>query len=149
KPPQFAKGGILPNGPSHAQGGIDLVDTRRRAIIGNIEGGEPILSRNTYANNREVVDELLYASQRRNGARISINPDLLDAETRTNQSRIEVPAPVVNVSMPNSGDNCEVGGLLRQLVDNESGRGGQQVLSFRELEDALEIREILRMEANA
>src|SRR5690606_39048327 len=80
KPPQFAKGGLLPEGSSHAQGGIHLIDSRTNQNVGNIEGGEPILSRNTYQNNREVVDQLLYASQRKNGARIRVNPEVIDAE---------------------------------------------------------------------
>lgn len=80
RPPQFGRGGLLPSGPSHAQGGIDLWDTRRQELVGNIEGGEPILSRETYRNNKPIVDELLYSSMRRNGASIQINPALMDAD---------------------------------------------------------------------
>lgn len=72
KPPVFAKGGFIPAGPSHAQGGLNVVDRRNR-LIANIEGGEPVLSRDTYANNKDVVDALIYSSQRRNGAAIGIN----------------------------------------------------------------------------
>lgn len=73
KAPQFAKGGIIPNGPSHASGGIKLVDSISGSIVGEMEGGEPIISKNTYANNKELVDTLLYSGQRRNGASIGIN----------------------------------------------------------------------------
>ena len=62
KPPQFAKGGFLPDGPSHAQGGIALVD-RAGTKIGEVEGGEPILSRKTYARNKPLIDMLMAGSQ--------------------------------------------------------------------------------------
>ncbi|GAA4341648.1 hypothetical protein GCM10023149_54110 [Mucilaginibacter gynuensis] len=55
---RFATGGILPNGPTHASGGINLVGPYGQ-IYGQVEGGEPILSRQTYANNRGVIDALL------------------------------------------------------------------------------------------
>jgi TP901 family phage tail tape measure protein len=57
--PKFAKGGFLPKGPSHQEGGIDLVDTRSRRRVGNIEGGEPIISKGVYAANKRLVDSLL------------------------------------------------------------------------------------------
>ena len=71
--PQGRKGLVI-QGPSHEQGGIDMVDTRTNRRIANIEGGEPVmvLSRNTYRNNRDVIDNLIYNSQNRNGA--PINP---------------------------------------------------------------------------
>ena len=72
KPPQFAKGGQLPQGPTHANGGISLMAPNGQKV-GEIEGGEPILSRETYANNRQLIDALLYSSQRLNGAAIGIN----------------------------------------------------------------------------
>lgn len=61
KPPQFAKGGFLPEGPSHAQGGIALVDRAGRKV-GEVEGGEPILSRKTYARNKPLIDMLMAGS---------------------------------------------------------------------------------------
>lgn len=71
KPPEFEKGGIA-RGGRHSQGGIDMVDRRSGRAVGNMEGGEPymILSRNTYANNKDVIDDLLNSSMNRNGARI-------------------------------------------------------------------------------
>lgn len=70
--PKFARGGQLPQGPSHAAGGISLIDPFGKKV-GEIEGGEPILSKETYANNRQLIDTLLYSSQRLNGARINVN----------------------------------------------------------------------------
>jgi len=73
---KFEQGGVLPgaggvpDGASHSGGGIVLVERSTGRVRGEIEGGEPILSRETYANNREVVDRLLYSSMRQGGARI-------------------------------------------------------------------------------
>jgi len=68
KPPSYGKGGFIANGASHAQGGIKLVDSTTGRIRGEIEGGEPILSRDTYRNNKPLVDALVYNSMRRGGA---------------------------------------------------------------------------------
>lgn len=71
KPPEYAKGGIAKGG-RHSEGGIDLYDRKSKRVVGNIEGGEPImvLSRNTYANNGDIVDALLDSSMNRGGARV-------------------------------------------------------------------------------
>lgn len=69
KPPEFfASGGFIPQGPSHAERGIKLVDGRTGQVRGEIEGGEPILSRATYRNNRSLVDALLNSSMHNGGA---------------------------------------------------------------------------------
>lgn len=67
----FALGGIA-KGPRHHNKGIAMVDSQTGLKVGEMEGGEPymILSRNTYANNREVVDQLLYSTLYRGGAPI-------------------------------------------------------------------------------
>ncbi|SEM66619.1 hypothetical protein SAMN05192574_101396 [Mucilaginibacter gossypiicola] len=58
KAPEFEDGGILPDGPSHSNGGINLVGPYGQ-IYGQIEGGEPVLSKKTYANNKGIIDALL------------------------------------------------------------------------------------------
>ncbi|WP_432328946.1 hypothetical protein ACRQ5D_10945 [Mucilaginibacter sp. P25] len=77
KAPEFGYGGII-DGPSHANGGVDMVDTQTGRKIANVEGGEPlmVLSKDTYANNRMLINELLYNSQYRNGAPVSVNTRL-------------------------------------------------------------------------
>jgi hypothetical protein len=62
KPPQFAEGGFIPQGSSHKQGGIALIDNRTGARVGEVEGGEPILSKKTYARNKPLIDSLLSQS---------------------------------------------------------------------------------------
>ncbi len=70
KAPQFAKGGLF-DGPSHSQGGMPVINPRTGKKVAEIEGGEPILSKKTYANNREIINQLLHASMYGNGARIT------------------------------------------------------------------------------
>ncbi|MGJ1295521.1 phage tail tape measure protein [Sphingobacterium spiritivorum] len=149
KAPEFKKGGFIPEGPTHSEGGIDLIDTRRRKLIGNIEGGEPILSTNTYANNREIIDELLYSSQRRNGARISLNPDLIKAEYESRRGVSISQTPIVQISNPQT-DNSEMIKLLQQLIDKrEISNSNNVVINYRMLEDANEKVAIIRNNANA
>lgn len=79
-----AKGGVIRNagvvqggqhGQQYGDGGISMVDRKTGNEVGEIEGGEPvmILSRNTYKNNKPVVDRLLHSSLHRNGAPIMKN----------------------------------------------------------------------------
>lgn len=63
KPPQFERGGFVPAGPSHASGGIGLVDNRTGAVVGEVEGGEPIISRKIYAANKPLIDSLIAQGQ--------------------------------------------------------------------------------------
>jgi hypothetical protein len=82
KPPTFSKGGQyvrnagVPAGPRHGrqygESGISLVRRDNGQEVGEMEGDEPImiLSRNTYRNNRPVIDSLLNSSLHRNGAPI-------------------------------------------------------------------------------
>jgi len=65
--PVTTKGGVL-QGPSHAEGGIDMIDKKTGQRVGNAQGGEPLLSIPTYQNNKPVIDKLLYNSMYRNGA---------------------------------------------------------------------------------
>lgn len=60
---KFANGGFAPDGPSHSGGGLKLVNPYG-LVLGEMEGGEPILSRSTYANNRGLVDALMSSGGR-------------------------------------------------------------------------------------
>lgn len=68
--PSREKGGFVTKGPSHKENGIKLVDGRSGKVVGEVEGGEPILSKKTYANNKPVVDELLKSSMYNGGKTI-------------------------------------------------------------------------------
>ena len=75
--PSYAKGTIIknagvPDGSSHAEGGIGLWDKRTGQYLGEMEGKEPImiLSKLTYENNGDIIDKLMHSSLHKNGARI-------------------------------------------------------------------------------
>lgn len=83
EPPDFAKGGTgkvknagvvrgSRHGSKYGEAGISMIDRRTGVEVGEMEGDEPfmILSRNTYRNNKDVVDRLLDSSLHRNGAPI-------------------------------------------------------------------------------
>lgn len=67
------QGGL--HGAQYGQGGISMIDRKTGQEVGEIEGEEPvmILSRNTYRNNKPVVDKLLHSSLHKNGAPIMKN----------------------------------------------------------------------------
>jgi TP901 family phage tail tape measure protein len=67
---KYARGGVF-DGPSHSNGGMPVINPRTGQKVAELEGGEPILSRNTYANNRPLIDALLNSSMNHNGKAIS------------------------------------------------------------------------------
>lgn len=75
---KMKKGGLIVDGPSHDQGGVNLVDNNTGRTLAEVEGGEAFmaLSRETTRNNGMLINELLYNSQYRNGAPVSINTAL-------------------------------------------------------------------------
>jgi hypothetical protein len=66
------KGGYLANGGRHSEGGIQLLDGRTGAHLGEVERGEflTVFSRTAYQNNKSTIDALLNASLYRGGAPI-------------------------------------------------------------------------------
>lgn len=129
KPPKFGEGGILPSvstyaanggiipkGPTHANGGIALIDTSGHKI-GEIEGGEPILSRQTYANNRALIDTLLYSSQRLNGVSIGFNTrEAIKADRMFKYGGI-TPSTVNNTSHTVNNPELDLSFLVHELRD--------------------------------
>ncbi len=80
---QFATGGrinatagVPEVGQRHSGGGIRMVDGATGEHLGEWERGEPymILSRDTYANNKHLVDELIDTSLYRSGAPVRPKP---------------------------------------------------------------------------
>lgn len=118
--PKLAKGGFspeagrggLPTGASHAAGGIGLYDTSGNKL-GEMEGGEPILSIATYRNNKDLIDRLLYASMFQSGRKIFANGGFAP-----NQSLVSAaPAPANGNIYSNTeliNQNNEIIELLRQ-----------------------------------
>lgn len=86
---EYAKGGYVrnagvPEGPRHGsrygESGIALMNRETGEEMGEMEGGEPILilSRNTYKNNKPVVDKLMESSLYRNGEPIFENGGVIE-----------------------------------------------------------------------
>jgi hypothetical protein len=69
--PLGEKGGIF-SGPSHADGGLKVVDPQRGRVVAEVEGGEPwmVLSKAFRHNNPGLVPMLLHASA--TGARLPL-----------------------------------------------------------------------------
>jgi hypothetical protein len=73
--PGFKSGGKMPGGtvlpgPSVSDDNLLVVDPATGQSVARVKSGEPILSTETYANNRELVDALLDSSMNKGGARI-------------------------------------------------------------------------------
>ena len=116
KAPKFSKGGQLPQGPTHANGGIALIAPSGQKI-GEIEGGEPILSKETYANNRQLVDALLYSSQRLNGASIRMNThEAIRAERMFRHGGV-APTTVNNTYQTVHDSSVDLSILIHELRD--------------------------------
>lgn len=75
--PKYEKGnkilGGVPEGPSHANGGIDLINSQTGKRVGQMEGEEPymILSKKTYRNNGSLIDRLLHVSMNEGGRKLT------------------------------------------------------------------------------
>lgn len=72
KPPTYGKGGTLLSGPSHQSRskGMPVVNPETGRTVALVEGGEAVLSKETYRNNKRLVDQLLDSSMHRNGATV-------------------------------------------------------------------------------
>jgi TP901 family phage tail tape measure protein len=122
-----AKGGILPGkggvtqGASHSEGGIRLIDTKSGEQVGEIEGGEPILSGATYANNKELVDALLETS-RNGGGTVALE----DRRPKTGDGRVgrretEDGRPKIEVGRRETGQSDGTGTTdAKALVNKDS-----------------------------
>ena len=128
----FAKGGVLPGlggvpeGPSHRKGGIKLV--AGGSVMGEIEGGEPILSKPTYRNNRDLVDALLYSSQKLGGARIFDSGGFLPSTSTTPSSEVIERAAFFSDSNIVSGLGRieeRIGGLQLRIGELEAAEIGK------------------------
>lgn len=163
--PEFGRGrdpfnrkGGIPDGPRHTAGGIKMIRSDNGKVVGEMEGGEPwmILSRNTYKNNKPVVDELLRASLYRNGESI-MSSWMYEQPARINYSRLTGPAvrfanggfgeiPTiqsggsgqVNASVPVAQLSPEIAGILKQLnitLAQLYDRLGQPIMAYTIIDD--------------
>ena len=149
---KYAQGGMLPEGPSHANGGLKLVDPYGM-VYGEVEGGEPILSKDTYVNNRSLVDALLNSRGR------SLNMNRI-REAVTSRERRVSNFPSATTDPQNSsvdkmvtalleGNNTTYAALIDKLDDVTAAISDQQVtLSNRLFEKKSAKNAKIRNDAN-
>jgi len=145
-----AKGGFISDGPSHNEGGMKVLG-RDGNVVAEIEGGEPILSRETYRNNRETIDALLYSSQRRSGAKVNFNSSAaLSADMFYRSGGRIAPTEWKQNVTNNSNTNVDMSStnqLLMQLIDKVQNQ--EVSLNLRMLEEELQKRVQTRDGASA
>lgn len=66
---KYGKGGRL-RGPSHAAGGMPVINPTTGETEAEVEGGEYIISKATVENNKPLADALLHTSMNKGGAQI-------------------------------------------------------------------------------
>ena len=64
EPRRAAKGVPALRGPSHANGGLDVVDTNTGATVAHIEGGEAVINKEVTRANPELIREMMDAAHR-------------------------------------------------------------------------------------
>lgn len=59
--PEFKKGtkSFVPDGATHEEGGIKLFDSKEMKMVGEMEGGEAIISKQTTKDKKEVIEDLV------------------------------------------------------------------------------------------
>ena len=153
EPPKFLEhGGIIPEGASHRNGGIALIDITGKKV-GEIEGGEPILSKETYKNNKQLIDELLYSSQRLDGAKIGINSHAAISADRMFRNGGIIPnnTQITNHSVTNQGSDLSalVNILLNIQASIKEEKNRPIIFNYRILEEYKNKIEAIRVEVAA
>ena len=143
KPPEGRRG-LIVSGPSHEGGGVDLVEKRSGRTLANVEGGEPlwVFSRETYKNNKGILDQLIYNSMYRQGA--SIMPSFQKAYTPINTPML-IPimkdGGVVNSQAATVQD--DEGRLILLSIRNEIAEQRQDMKNWnRDLKASVSLRDI-------
>jgi TP901 family phage tail tape measure protein len=142
KPPTARKG-LVVGGPSHEEGGINMVDNRTGNTLAEIEGGEPVmvLSKSTYGNNRGLIDSLLYSSQHRNGA--SVMPNWATRSPSLNSNIIPMMEKGGVWSM-NSGAGGNSSGNVEQLLAGLNNHMQQMVTYMAYMPSKLKAEVVLQ-----
>lgn len=134
---KYRKGGIV-DGPSHEQGGIKMVAGGQ--VVGEMEGGESymVLSRETTANNRPLIDALLDSSLNKNGGKVLATGGIV--YTPTNTPVLDISRNIVqrigtgNTLIDTTRLEQQVA-LLIQVVRNQQTQLAA-VISYTDLEQA-------------
>ncbi len=138
--PQAGKGGMTVGG-RHAQGGIMLVDPKSGRLMGEVEGGELILSRAFVRKNPELSRQLLAASLYRNGSMFATGGFL--------------PNPTLPSVLPtDSTGNSSISDMLTLLPELIGAAVEQRITRIKvellvsDIADSLERRARIRKNAN-
>ncbi len=117
-PPQFEDGGaIVPNGPSHANGGLQIVNRKTNQVVAESEAGElHVFSKKFVQNNPNLVSAIMDASNNNNG--VIRRPIWLDQQPRV----INMPL----VQRANRFEKFENGGrIIEFMPKQEEGELGK------------------------
>ncbi|MHB8209062.1 hypothetical protein [Mucilaginibacter sp.] len=127
--PTFGKGGII-SGPSHANGGIPLINGNTGQPVAEVEGNETVavFSKETTQNNGMLINELLHNGQHRNGAPVRMNSgSAMRAMQKFGTGGI-LQSPGASGSSGGSGSQIDLTPLLDKLDKLHSAVQDQQVI---------------------
>jgi hypothetical protein len=129
---KYAKGGLLPDGPGHNHGGLKLVDPYGM-IYGEVEGGEPIISRETYKNNRSLVDALLGSGGKQ------LNYSRVQEATINRERRVSTAQPIPAQAPQSAG----IEAAMTPLFSNLNGKFEAMLVEMRNMSNAFQDQEII------
>ena len=133
-----AKAGVADVGQRHSGGDIRMVDGATGQHLGEWERGEAymILSRDTYANNKHLVDELIDTSLHRGGAPVRPKPDYFEDGGTFGSS------PTLPAAGSTRADSQELVQLLRETRDAIRALPSRQYIGWDQ-DDTAEIEQRL------
>ncbi len=106
-------GAVVPDGPSHAQGGLKIVDSKSNKVVAEGEGRELyVFSKKFVQNNPDLVNAIMDASNNNNG--IMRRPGWMDEQPRV----INMPL----VSRANRFQQFENGGQILEFMQQEEAK---------------------------
>jgi hypothetical protein len=125
--------GVADVGQRHSGGGIRMVDGATGQHLGEWEKGEAymILSRDTYANNKHLVDELIDTSLYRGGAPVRQKPGFYE------DGGLPFGAPAASTPATARADGQELAQLLRETRDAIRDLPSRQYIGWGQEDDAM------------
>jgi hypothetical protein len=139
---KFKKGGYI-DGPSHEQGGIKLVDGITGAVIGEMEGGETIISKEQSQRFPKTIEQLLNNPSRNPQVGFASLESVQTAE-RFYRNGGKVP----EVASSNNTSRLEV--LMMQMIEAQRQANDKEVvLSMRTFEEESARRVAIKNDATS
>lgn len=156
--------GLIIDGPSHEGGGVDLVNNKTGERMANVEGGEPllVLSKNTYKNNKQIIDDLFHSSQHRNGE--TIVPKWYSNSSAINMSTVlpalakggiaQLQSEMANGFSANKSDMSATNALLARIENRLASNTSSEIPEIRarvvlkDITDAQALYDLARKEGS-